>query len=319
MVPDSTTEDTGDGAGVDVARVGEFLALAFGLSWTSALALYLAGVEVRTLEGTLLTTALFMWAPAVAAVAVAYRHGDPIRAATGLGRGRPGWIGLAWLLPAALVGATVAVGTRLPGVSFTTDYGAYLLSAGLSEAQVDAAVQQLESFPGPPALFLIGQGLLAGLTLNALAALGEELGWRGLLLSELRALGFWRVSAVTGLAWGIWHAPIVLQGHNFPESPVLGVAVMTAATLALAPIYTYLTVRAESVLAPTLFHGSFNGLGAVALVYLDGAGNLLLSPVGVAGIGAAILFTGCCLLHDRTLAAESVTTGAPLKPWGNAR
>ncbi|PSP48292.1 hypothetical protein BRC75_07175 [Halobacteriales archaeon QH_7_69_31] len=108
----------------------------------------------------------------------------------------------------------------------------------------------------------------------------------------------------------------MLQGHNFPESPVLGVAVMTAATLALAPIYTYLTVRAESVLAPTLFHGSFNGLGAVALVYLDGAGNLLLSPVGVAGIGAAILITGCCLVHDRTLAAESLTTGAPLEPWG---
>lgn len=315
MASGTLAEEAYPDRGVDRRRVAEFLAITFGLSWTSALGLYLAGVDIATIRGLVLTTVLFMWAPAVAALVVLYRHGDPIRANTGLRRGRLGWVLLAWLLPAAFVGLTVAAGTLLPGVSFTTDYGAYLLEAGLSPEQVDAAVDQLESVPGPPALLFLVQGLLAGLTLNALAALGEELGWRGLLLTELRSLGFWRLSGITGVIWGVWHAPVILQGHNFPDAPVAGVAVMTVATVALSPVYTYVTVRAESVLAATFFHGSFNGLGAVALVYLAGAGNLLVSPVGVAGVGAAVLLTGCCIVHDLAIADEAITTGDPLQPW----
>lgn len=300
---------------MNIRKVGEFLALAFGLSWTSALGLYLAGIEIGTLRGLILTTVLFMWAPAVAAIGVLFRHDESVRAKAGLQLGRPGWIVLAWVAPVALVVATIAVGTMLPGVSFTTDYGAFLLEFGLTQEQVDAAVAELESFPGPPAVMLVGQGLVAGLTINALAALGEELGWRGLLLTELSPLGFWRLSAITGVIWGVWHAPIILQGYNFPEAPVAGIFVMTVATVAVSPVYTYLTVRAESVLAAMFFHGSFNGLGAIALVYLTGAGNLLVSPVGVAGVGAALLVTALCVGHDRFVATESITTGRSLSPW----
>lgn len=90
---------------------------------------------------------------------------------------------------------------------------------------------------------------------------------------------------------------------------------MTLATTAVSPVYTYFTVRAESVLAATFFHGSFNGLGVISLVYLTGAGNLLVSPVGVAGVGAALLMLGGCLIHDRFVADESITTGNSLSDW----
>lgn len=120
---------------------------------------------------------------------------------------------------------------------------------------------------------------------------------------------------MTGVVWGVWHAPSVLQVHNFPDAPVVGVLAMTAATVAMSPIYTYLTVRARSVLAATFFHGSFNGLGGLPLVYLTGAGEVAISAVGVAGIGAAILVTVCCVVHDRFVADERVTRGDPLSPW----
>ena len=300
---------------VETRKVGAFLALAFGISWTSALALYAADIELQTLTGTLLLVALFMWAPAVAALLVQYRVEGSIRDGCGLRLGRPRWVAVGWLAPVVLVVATVGVGALLPGVSFTTDYSAYLLELGLTQAQVDEAIAQLEAFPGPPALLFAVQGLGAGLTINALAALGEELGWRGLLLNELSQLGFWKLSALTGAVWGLWHAPIIVQGHNFPEAPIAGVFVMTVATVAVSPVYTYLTVRAESVLAATFFHGSFNGLGALSLVYLTGAGNLLTAPVGLAGVGAAVLLTAVCVAHDRFVAADSVTTGTPLAPF----
>lgn len=296
-------------------KVVLFLALTFSIAWTSAIVIYLAGIELGTLVGLVLVVVMVMWAPAVAAVLTQLRYGESIRQGCGLTVGRLRWVGVGWLAPVVLVGATIGIGILIPGVTFTTDYGAYLLELGLTEDQAAEAVAQLQALPVPPAVLFVVQGLLAGLTINALAALGEELGWRGLLLTELAPLGFWKLSIVTGAIWGIWHAPIILQGHNFPDTPVAGILVMTLATVAMAPIFTYVTIRAQSVLAATFFHGSLNGLGALSLVYLTGAGNLLIAPVGVAGVGAALLLVAVCVVHDRIIVDEQLTTGEPLSPW----
>jgi membrane protease YdiL (CAAX protease family) len=315
MVSDgtSTAPPVSSSQSVGRRKVAAFLALAFGLSWTTALVLYLSGVEFGTLVWTVLLVAGFMWAPAIAAIAVQWHWDGSIRAGCRLARGRLQWVALAWIAPVALVALTIGVGTLLPGISFTTDYGAYLLEVGLTQEQVDQAVAQLDALPVPPAVLFAVQGLAAGLTINALAALGEELGWRGLLLSELSPLGFWKLSLLTGAIWGVWHAPIIVQGYNFPDAPLAGVFVMTGATIAVSPVYTYLTVRADTVLAATFFHGTFNGLGGLSLIYLTGAGNLLVAPVGAAGIGAALLATGLCVVHDRFVADDRITVGAPLE------
>lgn len=84
---------------------------------------------------------------------------------------------------------------------------------------------------------------------------------------------------------------------------------MTGRTVAASPLFTYLTVRARSVLAATLLHGSFNAVASLSLVYLTVAGALLVGPVAVAGIGAGLLATVACVVHDRYLAADEVTMG----------
>jgi membrane protease YdiL (CAAX protease family) len=304
-----------NGSAVDTGKIIAFVALAFGISWTAAAVLYLVGVEYNTITSTVLVVVFFMWAPAVAAIAVQLWHGGPVRAGTGLVRGRLRWSVLAWIAPIALLAATIGIGVALPGVSFTTDYGAFLAEQGFSEEQIEQSLAILETLPVPPFVLFVGQGLVAGLTINAAAALGEELGWRGLLLTELSPLGFWRLSGITGVIWGVWHAPIILQGHNFPEAPVAGVLMMTVWTIAASPVFAYLTVRARSVLAATFFHGSFNAVGSFSLVYLTGADNLLTAAVGVAGIGAAVFAVVACVVHDRYLADEQITTGEPLSPW----
>ncbi|UWG47510.1 Metal-dependent membrane protease, CAAX family [Halanaeroarchaeum sp. HSR-CO] len=297
---------------VDWRKVATFLSLTFAIAWTTALVLFLSPVQYGSAAATVLVVAGYMWAPAIAALLTQWRWGESLRTGTGLYRGRVGWVALAWLAPLAVLGGTIGIGATFPGVSFTTDYGVFLAEMGLPPEQIEASIAALESFPGPPAVVLLGQALVSGLTVNAVAALGEELGWRGLLLNELAPLGFWRLSFVTGLAWGPWHAALIVQGHNFPGAPLLGIVVMTAWTVAASPMFTYLTLRAETVLAPTFFHGSFNAVASLSLVYLTGASNLLLSPVGVAGIGAAIVGTVVCSMHDRFVAAQRVTTGKPV-------
>jgi membrane protease YdiL (CAAX protease family) len=300
---------------VSVRKVLAFLGLAFGISWTGAVVFALTGVELGSFRGTVLVVAVYMWAPAVAAILVQRWHGESIRAGCGLRRGRLRWVGVAWATPVGLLALTIGIGALFPDVSFTTDYGAFLRGLGLPEEQIEASLAVLEGLPVPPVVFLVGQGLAAGLTINAVAALGEELGWRGLLLRELSPLGFWRLSLLTGVVWGVWHAPLIVQGHNFPEAPIAGIVVMTGWTVAASPLFTYLTVRARSVLAATLLHGSFNAVASLSLVYLPGAGNLLVGPVGIAGIGAGLLATAACVVHDRYVADDRMTTGTPLVPW----
>ncbi|MFD1587646.1 CPBP family intramembrane glutamic endopeptidase [Halorientalis brevis] len=195
------------------------------------------------------------------------------------------------------------------------DDGAFFRGMGPPEPQIEESLVVLEEIPLPTPAFFVLQGLIVGLTINAVAALGEELGWCGLLLRELSSLGFWRVSLVTGLMWCIWHAPLILQGHNFPDAPYVGVVVMTGWTVAATPVFTYLTARAESVLAATLLHGSFNAVASLSLVYLTGAGALIVGPVGIAGIGAGVIATAACVVHDRDIATTQLTTSGPINTW----
>ncbi|WP_265110027.1 CPBP family intramembrane glutamic endopeptidase [Halosolutus halophilus] len=289
--------------------------MAFGISWSGALLVAIAKIDLASIQGIVLVVVLYMWAPAIAALITQLRTGASIRVGCGLFRGRLRWVGLAWLTPVALLVLTIGIGALFPDVTITTDYAAFLRGLGLPESQIEESLAVLAEVPVPTPVFFVLQGLLGGLTINAVAALGEELGWRGLLLRELSPLGFWRVSLLTGVVWGIWHAPLIVQGHNFPDAPYLGILVMTGWTVAATPVFTYLTVRAESVFAPTLLHGSFNAVASLSLVYLTGAGALFVGPVGIAGIGAGLFATAACVVHDRYIAGRPLTTGGALPTW----
>ncbi len=299
---------------IDVRLVIRFLALTFGLSWTVALVLFVTGVGLGSPASLIAILIGYMWAPGIAAIIVARTAGLPVRRTLGVSLGRIRWMVVAWFAPLIFVVVTIVIALQLPGTTYTADLAGYLDQLGLPAADVEASMAQLEALTIPPVALFVIQGLVAGVTINALAALGEELGWRGFLLTHLAPWGFWKVSMVTGAIWGVWHAPIVLQGHNFPDSPVAGSMVMTLATITIAPVYTYLTLRARTVLAATVFHGTFNAVGAFTIVYVTGAGFLITSPVGLAGAGAGVVGTLACVIHDRGSKARLITPG-PLRPW----
>jgi membrane protease YdiL (CAAX protease family) len=277
-------------------------------------ALYFADVDLGSNAGQGVGTIIFMGAPAFAAITLLRFRRVSIRKGSGLYLGRIRWIALAWVAPVGLTAAMIGVGLTLPGTSFTTEYSAFLIELGFTEAEAVDTIAELETNGVPVVILLTGLGLVLGGTLFAFAAFGEELGWRGLLLSELAPLGFWKLSLWTGVIWGIWHTPLILLGLQFPDEPVVGIFTMIIATLAWSPIYTYLTVRARSVLAATFFHGSFI-FGVFTSVFLTGRGELVISPFGAIGIVSALFGIAACVAHDRLLADEQITMGEPLSPW----
>jgi len=192
-------------AKVNVKKVLVFLLVTFVPS-------YLAGFSFLSKGGflprPLRFAALFAYAffPLLATVVVEkliYR--GKWREAVGLIFKPNWWRLLAWLAPPAFVLLTIPVSLVVPGVSYSPDLSGIhaVFGVSLPYGVVKGAGIGWEIPGANPFLLLLLQGLAAGLTVNALAACGEEVGWRGFLQRELAPLGFWRSSWLIGLIWGI--------------------------------------------------------------------------------------------------------------------
>jgi membrane protease YdiL (CAAX protease family) len=171
-------------------------------------------------------------------------------------------------------------------------------------AQVE---RQLAAMPLMPFWLGVLSSLIAGPTINAIAGFGEELGWRGLLQKTLAGMGFWRSSLVIGIIWGFWHAPLIYLGHNYPGYPVLGIFMMTAFTVLLAPIFSYVRLRARSVVAAAVIHGSLNATAGLSVIVVRGGDVLTIGVTGLAGLIVLALVNVAVFLHDRYVAREPIS------------
>jgi len=112
-------------------------------------------------------------------------------------------------------------------------------------------------------------GYISSITINTLFALGEEIGWRGYLQTELEAAGYstLRSALLVGLIWGLWHATaILLLGQNYPENRPLGVILFIAFTAMLS--YPLAAVRSfsSSVIPAASLHGAINAIWGLTIL-----------------------------------------------------
>lgn len=267
-----------------------FFAIAFGLAWFLFL-LPLAFGEPQSQPRqtvTLIAWTAAMWAPGIGAL-VATRYGlrQPLSTLNLRRLGERKAYLWAWLLPPAL--AIVA--------------GVFTLLFGLGKLDLEFTLirQAMENAPGgqtvPPWLIVLIQAILS-LTLaplfNTLFGLGEELGWRGFLLPQLLPLGQWRAILISGAVWGVWHAPAILQGHNYPSQPVLGVLLMTIFCILMGAIFSWLYLRTRSPWAPALAHGSLNATAGLSILFLRDVdityGGTIVSLAGWIGVVLFVLW-----------------------------
>ena len=140
-------------------------------------------------------------------------------------------------------------------------------------------------FAAPPRLLLLALvALVAGLTFNPLLAVGEELMWRGYLWQKVSHLGPIRSVLLIGSIWGVWHAPMILLGHNYPGHPVIGVMMMVIFCVAITPLINWIRSRSGGVAAPAAFHGTINATGGLVLACFPGADPLIFGLPGVVGV-----------------------------------
>ncbi|MGB3905237.1 MAG: CPBP family intramembrane glutamic endopeptidase [Anaerolineae bacterium] len=293
---------------VNIRKALIFVALTFLFSWLLAAAFYALGGRLNT-PGAFVVLLVYMFIPMTMAIIVQkVIYKEPLKEPLGISFRPNRWFLVGWLLPPVVAFATIGVSLLLPGAEYSPEMTGMFERFGsvLPPEQLEEMRRQLAAFPIHVIWLALLQGLIAGITINAVAGFGEELGWRGLLQRELAHLGFWRSSALIGLIWGVWHAPIIIQGYNYPQHPLAGVLMMTIFTLLLSPIFSYVRLKAKSVIAAAIIHGSLNGTVGLAIMIIKGGNDLTVGVTGLAGFIVLAVVNAGILVYDRVVASEPV-------------
>jgi membrane protease YdiL (CAAX protease family) len=155
---------------------------------------------------------------------------------------------------------------------------------------------------------LIGQALIAAYTINAVFALGEELGWRGYLLKSLQNKKLLPISLTIGTVWGLWHFPLILIGHNYPQHSVAGTGMMIIFCILLTPMMIYIVIKSKSVITSAIFHGANNAISGITLLYIKGGNDITNGVTGIAGFITLLLVNLSFYFYDKYITKENIFT-----------
>lgn len=270
-----------------------FMALTFGVTWAVEIPLISNGMRFDSLTGmsnpALLLMAV-MWIPGLSALLISIfvekenfttlRNSLRLRLGTSLG---------AYFLMILLVPTLFA--------------GMYLLSWGLGLGDFSPQTPGMAGETDLDSIFqvMLPMSIVLGPFINLIFGLGEEIGWRGFMLPRLLPLGKPLAYSLLALFWGIWHAPLILAGFNYPGYPVGGIIMMCVLCFAFGLFLNEMTLHYDSSILAGFIHGAVNAQGyGVWLLLFPDVHPLLGGSVGLTG-GVVWLVTGvfCTIILKR--------------------
>ena len=125
-------------------------------------------------------------------------------------------------------------------------------------------------------------------------------------MKEFKGQKFLVVALWIGIIWGLWHAPLILNGHNYPQHPVAGVFMMVSFCLLLTPMLMYFRQKGGSVIVPAITHGTFNAVVPLSAIVVTPANDLLYGAAGLAGFIVLLIMDVFLYLYDRYISKEKI-------------
>lgn len=321
-----TAKTTPAASGREKLAIGVFLALAFGLPWLVTLPLWL-GEGLAHPWFTVISIAM-MLTPAIAALVAVFIVERPARPWRALGivplkpaRRLIAYLALAVVVPVALVLIALPIGALFGVYSMDlVNFSGYQENLDEQLAAASAATgTEIPEIALPIALLVLLQlaSIPLGAVINVIPALGEELGWRGWLLPKLLKFGIVPALLISGVIWGLWHAPLILLGYNYLDAPGwLGLTMMTGMCLLVGSVFAWLRIRSESVWPAALAHGAFNAAGGSYLLFAaagERVDTTQATILGWTGWIVPLIFVGV-LLATKQFAPPKPLPAPPLSP-----
>ncbi|MFN7700512.1 MAG: type II CAAX prenyl endopeptidase Rce1 family protein [Deltaproteobacteria bacterium] len=225
-------------------RLAIYLVLTFALSLAIQARIVALGGPIEAHVGEVFA---LMWAPGLVSLGcrLVWREGvADVSFRVGRAGGATPWL-LAWLSPLAICalayGSAWLTGLDRFGAPEASNLGLSELSSPVRFAVVLALT------------------LTIGVPLSALTALGEEIGWRGYMLTRLVDAQVPHPILASGLVWGVWHLPLIVSGqYAAGPYPVLSGLLFLVGTIAGGVVIAYVRLESGSVWAATLNHAAWN-------------------------------------------------------------
>ena len=291
-------------------KLAVFIICAFVMMISEGLAIHYADLSDGMMP-VAFTTAMFT--PLLAVIVTQLLFKEPLLKGLGVNFKLNYW----WLIGLLLIpvisllvmGASLLVpGTCLSMEQVIETSQAILASKGLSPEQAHDLTQRSLGALGVWGLIgtTLVNGLLAGVTINAVMAFGEEIAWRGFLVKVLSGKKFVLAAILIGVVWGAWHFPLILNGHNYPNHPVIGVFMMILMCISMTPILLYFRLKSGSVIVPSIMHGTLNAMTPNITLLVMPANELLMGGVGLAGIIVYLLVSALIFLYDKYISKENI-------------
>jgi len=157
--------------------------------------------------------------------------------------------------------------------------------------------------------------LVLGFIMSFVSALGEEIGWRGLLVPELaKKYSRTQTALISGIVWAVWHYPILIfAGYRNAETPVwFSLTCFTAMIIGISFICTWLRLDSGSLWVCAVLHATHN-------MFIQQVFNIMTVNKSIApyltdefGIGLALLAVGMAVfLWRRDIALHGNQPGFP--------
>ncbi|MEV0086296.1 CPBP family intramembrane glutamic endopeptidase [Saccharopolyspora sp. NPDC050642] len=275
-----------------------------------------------------------LWVYLLVALGGAWLVALPLWLAGGLGSGFPWLAGVMMFTPTLGVLAVRLLDRRVParewaratGLTFGPRKGrtvVLLLAAWLGPPLISAAAVALSAAVGvlavdfdfslmregmggaPPIgvgtivlIQLVSMVLFAPL-INSVPAFGEEWGWRGWLLPRLMEFGTWPALLLSGLIWGVWHAPLTLLGYNYPQLGPWAAVLFTGFCVIYGVLMGWLRLYSGSVWPAVLCHGSFNASAGLPMILGSAAEPPNVVIAGITGLVGWVLMAALALFVTR--------------------
>ncbi|HEU5400185.1 MAG TPA: CPBP family intramembrane glutamic endopeptidase [Terriglobales bacterium] len=161
----------------------------------------------------------------------------------------------------------IAIASAMPLIVGFTAYG-IAWSAGLASFKapvLPGAVLGMHFASSESAFMRFFQCLGLMLVLGALSACqytaGEEIGWRGYMLTRLVDSKIPAPILISGLVWGLWHTPLIFSGqYASGPHPILSACLFMVGIVAGGYIFAWLRLSSGSIWPCIWGHSTWNAV-----------------------------------------------------------
>jgi CAAX protease family protein len=245
-----------------------------------------AAFEMLMIRDSLSWFWALMWTPAAASVVARLILREGFADVSFRIGGRRGWKAVMLALSFPIIFGLISY-----GIAWVTGL------VHFSPQPIPMAARFVGANSSPVLVFLVNLAVAATVVtiLSVRTAAGEEIGWRGYMLTRLIDAGVPKPVLASGIIWGVWHVPLILGGvYLAGPPPALSALLWMVTATSFGFVFARLRLETGSVWPAIALHASWNSIiqvafdpastGAGAAVWVGESGILVALTMIVAAV-----------------------------------